>query len=84
MAEVELFRPSNGTIGSIFCEDFCYRCQHDWEKCEILTHTLIHSIDEPEYPREWITDARGSRCTAFRRQGILTDIADKRQMELAL
>jgi hypothetical protein len=66
------FRPSNGTGGELFCEQFCYRCKRDVdENCEILGRTLIYHIDDPEYPIEWVQDDvpypqhAYPRCTAF-------------------
>lgn len=84
--EVTLFRPSNGTIGEAFHDAFCYRCGRDWKRCGILTRTLIHAIDEPEYPREWISDDDGSRCTAFREKSHARPnrIRDRRQEAMKL
>lgn len=58
------YRPSNGTEGELFCEEWCYLCIHEVE-CEILTRTFIHDINDPEYPKEWIQDDDGPQCTAF-------------------
>jgi len=88
--EPTLYRPSNGTAGEGFHARFCYRCGRNWEKCSILTRTLIHSIDEPEYPREWIQDDQGARCTAFRERVFnrqsnrFKKIRDKRQEKMKL
>ena len=35
------------------------------EGCDILTTVHGTQVDDPAYPKEWIEDASGSRCTAF-------------------
>ncbi|QTN41674.1 hypothetical protein [Marinobacter salsuginis] len=68
------YRPSNGTEGAIFQERFCDRCAHDdydmetgeGTSCDILMRTMIHGVDEPEYPEEWQQEpGEVPRCTAF-------------------
>lgn len=64
----EPYRPSNGTEGDCFMAQFCNNCVRDMNPdspCRILTDTFIYSIDDPEYPKEWIEDDDGARCTAF-------------------
>lgn len=71
----EPYRPSNGTEGEFFQEKFCQRCvkdracnkpNPDWsEGCKILAATFANDIDDPDYPKEWIEDDEGARCTAF-------------------
>lgn len=63
------YRPSNGTEGMIFEEQFCDRCvKNDPEKgCEIQLNAFCYQIDDPQYPKEWIEDGNleNPRCTAF-------------------
>lgn len=69
------YRPSNGTEGEIFQEDFCAKCPRDakfredpekHEGCEILARTMAYNVTDPEYPKEWIYDEKGEpTCTAF-------------------
>lgn len=68
----EPYRPSNGTEGRIFTGKFCDRCKHDnytdekpEDGCEILVMTLGYGIKDEEYPKEWVKDSDGPRCTAF-------------------
>ena len=63
----EKYRPSNGAEGDGFIGQWCEKCEHDSmeDPCDILTRTLAHRIDEPEYPVEWIRDKEGTSCTAF-------------------
>lgn len=68
------YRPSNGTEGMAFTEHFCDRCfnQHpDWDnpkQCIILCRTMIHNINDKEYPEEWTYDTNGSpTCTAWKK-----------------
>lgn len=63
------YRPSNGSEGMWFTERFCERCAHDQDtgkECPILMRTMLHEVDEPEYPSEWTYDQDGKpTCTAF-------------------
>ena len=60
------YRPSNGCEGLDFREEFCFRCARDKnEDCSILNATMVYMADDPNYPKEWVTDVRGPRCTAF-------------------
>lgn len=73
------YRPSTGTEGADFFDCWCCRCARDKamregcdidecddnEKCEIIANTMVYDIDDPEYPKEWIEDESGPRCTAF-------------------
>jgi len=69
----DLYRPSNGTEGSVFMERWCATCQRDAEfddecggaGCEIAAMALGFDIDAPEYPREWVVSERGPICTAW-------------------
>jgi hypothetical protein len=63
------YRPSNGSEGEWFMEDFCYKCKMDEnESCEIVAKTMFHDIGEPGYPKEWVYDIEGNpMCTAFER-----------------
>jgi hypothetical protein len=74
MAELRLYRPSNGSEGEGFEEQWCERCERDVAfrandegyGCLILARALAHDITDPEYPREWCQDEAGTpRCTAF-------------------
>ncbi len=62
------YRPSNGTEGELFQEEFCYRCKLDDcdEGCDILLNTMIFGIKNEDYPKEWVFDEDGRpTCTAF-------------------
>lgn len=70
------YRPSNSTEGAIFEAKFCDKCaemecwrKHGRDSCEIASRSMIYSIGDKEYPSEWIRDAQGPRCTAFRPEG---------------
>ena len=85
------YRPSNGDEGMDFHARFCERCIHDaeWREeaeggCTILRRTLFIPVDDPDYPAEWIEDADGPRCTAFKREATdgETTIWDKRQVDM--
>ncbi len=68
---MKLYRPSNGTEGEIFHERHCYQCIHcdpdpsGDKQCNILLRTLIHSINEPEYPKEWCYIDGTPTCTSW-------------------
>ncbi len=66
----EPYCPSNSTSGEIFMEEFCYKCIYDNYSadlhCGILTKTMLHNIEDPEYPKEWVYDKDGYPiCTKF-------------------
>lgn len=61
---IEKYRPSNATEGDAFTSMFCSRCTKQ-VGCEILGMTMMHDVDDPEYPAEWIRDGRKATCTAF-------------------
>lgn len=77
--EVIKFRPSNGTVGHAFWNDWCCKCQRDRsmregceidecdddEKCEILGKTMLYQVEDPEYPIEWQVKDGRAVCTAF-------------------
>lgn len=69
---IERYRPANGTESDFFQEQWCARCSRNREKnpCKILGRSYAFSIDDPDYPTEWIKDAGDypgyPRCTAFR------------------
>lgn len=65
----QLYRPSNGSEGSDFESTYCGRCVRGAKRdCPILTAAFLYSLDDPEYPKEWVTPAgtfRFARCTAY-------------------
>lgn len=65
----EPYRPSNGTEGEMFMEQFCYRCRYDQDEndpCDILTRSLWLGLADADYPTEWVYDREGRpTCTAF-------------------
>lgn len=76
---MEKYRPSSGTVGMMFQERFCCRCKKDADSsCVIVLRSMLHDIDDPEYPTEWvktkeqppfpaweIIDGMWVACTAF-------------------
>lgn len=76
---IRLYRPSSGSEGAYFQEQFCCHCARDAamngskvfddcrddDLCQIIADTYAYDIGEPQYPREWIEDEEGPRCTAF-------------------
>jgi hypothetical protein len=70
------YRPSNGDEGCWFQQKFCDRCEREREyrekersPCSILGLTMALDIDDPDYPKQWVEDENGPRCTAFRPEG---------------
>ena len=71
------YRPSCGTEGLDFQEEFCFRCAKDAkyretddgaDGCPILTASYLYPVSDRLYPKEWVQDERGPRCTAFERE----------------
>ena len=69
------YRPGNGTEGDYFHAAACARCTK-WKRatdpedfdngCMIELMAINMTIDEPEYPKEWIFGPDGQpTCTAF-------------------
>lgn len=71
----QTYRPSNGSEGEAFMGVWCSKCErdrarredHDADGCEIIALTMALSIDDPNYPSEWIISPDHGRpiCTAF-------------------
>ena len=66
----KLFRPSNGTEGEMFMEQYCYSCIHDKYPdepyCDIIADTYNYSLSHPMYPKEWVFGEDGyPECTKF-------------------
>ena len=60
------YRPSSGFEHMEFQERFCVRCRHDEnDDCLIHTTTQLYDAGHPDYPKEWVQDEQGPRCTAF-------------------
>lgn len=69
---MDKYQPSNGTEGCWFMEKFCENCIYEnpdpesSRKCEIITATMILSVNDPEYPSEWTYDENDNPiCTRF-------------------
>lgn len=66
------YRPSNGTEGMGFIENWCENCVHEADEdkpCQILGRTMAFQIDDPQYPKEWVETESGPKCTAYREIG---------------
>lgn len=65
------YRPANAWEYADFQERFCVVCERDIdEECQIIPNAMCYPVDDPNYPREWVYDARGVPCcTAFREVG---------------
>lgn len=86
------YRPSNGFEGMDFMDRFCERCRRDaafqageGDSCEIAAATMAFDVDDPEYPKEWVTcETLGPRCTAFEPMEDDGKIQDGRQEAMPL
>lgn len=74
MSETRPYRPSNGSEGCWFMEEYCENCIHEKflhtqddndKKCEILSNSLIYDLNDEEYPEEWIYKDGKPTCTAY-------------------
>lgn len=68
------YRPGSGTEGMGFIDHWCGRCARDQafrddpdtgDGCPIVAATFAFAVNDPKYPKEWIADEKGARCTAF-------------------
>ena len=75
------YRPSNGTEGDLFQAAWCAKCRKDnpakGQICRILALSQAFRIEEPLYPKEWVIDAQGPRCTAFADKAAKATRADR-------
>jgi len=92
----ELYRPSSGTEGEWFMREWCGHCERDKcqngskhpddctddDLCQIIGRTLLLSVDDPDYPTEWIEDDDGPKCTAFVAKGGVIPVNDTQTMDL--
>lgn len=68
------YRPSNGSEGEWFMSKFCDRCVYDRRDdddggCNIILRTMIHDVDDAEYPKEWTRNDKGEPvCTKFAKE----------------
>lgn len=69
---VELYRPSNGSEGEWFHEQFCYQCskfprsQDAKTQCSIFIMANLSSIDEESFPSDWRYVDGSPVCTSFK------------------
>lgn len=69
------YRPSTGTEGAAFQEEWCCHCARDAafqadpdfaQGCQIVADTFAYDITDAHYPKEWIFDRDGRPCcTAY-------------------
>ncbi|ALN97231.1 DUF550 domain-containing protein [Flavobacterium psychrophilum] len=74
---IKKYQPSNGTEGSIFMAKHCEQCIHEKfihtakdgdKQCDIATRSMIHNINDDEYPEEWTFDRLNQPiCTKFKK-----------------
>ena len=67
------WRPSNGTEGQIFMEEYCYNCIHDDPDnrvyCNIIAESMAYETDDPQYPKEWQIGKDGQPiCTNYKQK----------------
>lgn len=67
----EPYRPSNGTEGMYFTDEFCDRCIFEAgdKMCDLLTRSLFWDIGDPDYPSEWVYVNEKPTCTRFIERG---------------
>lgn len=93
--KTEPYRPSNGTEGALFMDEWCAKCRRDRAfredenelGCPIISAAMLYQEDDPKYPNEWICDTEGEwpwnpRCTAFEPIAEEGVICDPRQDDL--
>lgn len=73
----QLYRPSCGSEGLDFIDRWCGRCMRESrfrqtrdgaDACRIVARTFHLKVTDPDYPKEWIEDEAGPRCTAFEQE----------------
>lgn len=73
MSTNELYRPSNGSEGEWFINEYCMHCMHcdpdphGLKQCQILCASLCYSVNEEGYPKEWVYDDHEEpKCTKWK------------------
>ncbi len=68
------YRPSSGTEGVWFTEEYCMNCLHydpdqnGKKQCGILFATMCFDINHPSYPKEWVYDENDQAvCTQWQK-----------------
>ena len=69
--KIELYQPSNGTVGESFKSHFCYRCSkcpspEADNQCGIMLRTMAFSPGDKEYPNQWRYVDGKPVCTSFK------------------
>lgn len=68
------YRPSSGTEGMWFSENWCDHCTRDLDfdpdsgdgGCQIIADTFAYEVTDERYPKEWVYDRDGRpSCKAF-------------------
>jgi len=66
------YQPSNGTEGMYFTDAHCMQClncdpdPNGAKQCKIWLNTMLHNVNDPGYPKEWIYDEDNKpTCTAW-------------------
>lgn len=73
MTDARPYRPSNGEEGEVFMEAWCARCRRDAAHrrdeskagCTIIARSMAYDVGDPKYPKDWVQDEKGPRCTRF-------------------
>lgn len=68
---VESYRPSNGSEGDSFMARWCFdgcRKHTESKPCRIMGRSLFNSINDPDYPKEWVYKDGVPICTAYTTQ----------------
>jgi hypothetical protein len=78
------YRPSSGTEGMIFEENWCCNCEHrplnpNEGHCDISMDMFFYDIDDPEYPKEIILKNDMPVCTSFKKRDILKKLLNQSQ-----
>jgi len=67
-------QPSNGTEGMIFTDKYCMNCincdpnPNGKKQCMILCNSMAYSINDKEYPKEWVYDENDKGiCTSYQK-----------------
>lgn len=62
------YRPSNGTDGDWFQDDWCSKChfEHGKKQCKTLNLTMFFDTNDKEYPKEWVYKDGNPVCLKYR------------------
>lgn len=59
------YRPSNGSEGDMFRDQWCERCSKA-QRCRRMMRSMAYEVSDPKYPSELVVVEGKGVCTSFK------------------